>query len=385
MPGQLILVPVDMASSSEAKMEIVERYARALDADVLLLHVLPPGTLDPATVLPLEAGARTYLHTVAARLRNAGVRAETLVRSGTPAASIVEEANTHAADLIVLGANTRPTLSTAVLGSVADQVARSAPCPVLLVRPQSTPRRARALRNFHEDAERAGVLVQRSLGLRTIEVSRIVGSVGRSDQLGSDFRPPPRRRQGPDADRFNHIKRATQAGAEMPPIDVYKLGFGYYVLDGHHRLAVALENGQLEIDAIVTEFLEAADEQAPELFAARRAFERDTGLTDVGATLPESYVILRDFIDRFRIEQGMTDLPRAASRWYLQLFRPMWEAIRARQLASHFPGLRTADLLARIVTWRQVEAPELDWSSAVDGFVNAQGLAGASSTSSRKG
>jgi len=385
MPGHLILVPVDMAASSEAKLATVERYARALDADILLLHVLPPGTLDPTAVLPVEASARTYLHTIAARLRNSGLRAETALRSGAAAPTIVEEAHTHSADLIVLGANIRTTLSSAVLGSVADQVARAAPCPVMLVRPQGVPKPLRALRSFPQDAERAGVLIQRGLGLRTIETSRIVGSVGRSAELGSDFRPPPSRRRGATAARYDRIKRAMQAGAEMPPIDVYKLGFGYYVLDGHHRLAVALENGQIEIDAMVTEFIEAADEHAPELFAARRNFERDTGLTDVGATLPESYVILRDSIERFRIEQGLDELSRAASRWYLQVFRPMWQAIRARQLASHFPGERTADIVARVTTWRDIDAPHTDWGSALDAFVRAQGLVGASSTSSRKG
>ena len=146
-----------------------------------------------------------------------------------------------------------------------------------------------------------------------------------------------------------------------------------------------MENGQVEIDAIVTEFVEAADEHAPELFAARRAFERDTGLTDVGAALPESYVILRDSIERFRVEQAMDELSRAASRWYLQIFRPMWQAIRARQLASHYAGERTADIVARVVAWRQVDAPDVDWSSALDAFVEAQGLVGASSTSSRNG
>ena len=80
-----------------------------------------------------------------------------------------------------------------------------------------------------------------------------------------------------------------EPGIELPPIDVYKLGFGYYVLDGHHRLAAALQNGQVDIEANVTEFLPAADEQAPELFAARRAFEQSTGLTDVGAARPETY------------------------------------------------------------------------------------------------
>src|SRR5207253_8317467 len=101
--------------------------------------------------------------------------------------------------------------------------------------------------------ERAGMLVQRSLGIRTIEVARIVGSVDRCAELGLDFRPPPRRRRKHDEDRFRRVRRAIEESASMPAIEVYKLGFGYYVLDGHHRVAVALENGQLEIDASVIE------------------------------------------------------------------------------------------------------------------------------------
>src|SRR6266536_1968801 len=194
MLESLILVPIDLSPLGEAKLPVVEKYARLLDAEVLLLHALP----------------------------------------------------------------------SAVLGSVADQVVRSAPCPVLLVRPGGRPTRAHALRSFAEDAERAGARTQRNLGVRTIETSRIVGSVGRHQELGPDFRPSTRRRRGPDEDRYRRITRAIEGGAEMPPIDVYKLGFGYYVLDGHHRLAAALHNGQLEIDASVTEFLPAADEQAPE-------------------------------------------------------------------------------------------------------------------------
>ncbi|HET6317349.1 MAG TPA: universal stress protein, partial [Chloroflexota bacterium] len=245
-----ILVPIDLSPLGESRLPVVERYAHALDADVQLLHVLPSGALDPTAVSPTEATARTYLDTIAARLRNDGIRAESLLRSGPAAPTIVGEASARGVDLIILGANIRPTLPSALLGSVADQVVRSAPCPVLLVRPASAPRRTHPLRSFDEDAARSGVLRQRNLGLRTIETSRIVGSVGRRQELGPDFRPLPKRRRRPDEDRFRRIIRAIrEEGAEMPPIEVYKLGFGYYVLDGHHRLAAALENGQVEMDA----------------------------------------------------------------------------------------------------------------------------------------
>src|SRR5438105_11372286 len=170
-----ILVPLDLTPAGEVKIPVAEDYARALSADVLLLHVLKPGAVDPANVSSPEAIARTYLDTVAARMRSDGIHAETVIRTGAPAPTIVVEALIRAVHLIVLGTNTRPILSSAVLGSVADQVARAAPCPVLLVHPRGETLEPRQLRCFHEDSERAGMLTQRDLGIRTIEVARIIG------------------------------------------------------------------------------------------------------------------------------------------------------------------------------------------------------------------
>src|SRR5919204_1022069 len=130
-----ILVPVDISAVGDTKIPVVEEYAHALDADVLLLHVLPSRALDPTAVHPVEAAARTYLDTVAVRLRGSGLQAETILRTGPVAATILEEAEIRGVKLIVLGTNIRPSLPSALLGSVADQVARSAPCPVLLVHP----------------------------------------------------------------------------------------------------------------------------------------------------------------------------------------------------------------------------------------------------------
>jgi nucleotide-binding universal stress UspA family protein len=384
-PPRTILVPLDLTPAGEVKIPVAEEYARALSANVLLLHVLRPGGVDPANVLPSEAVARTYLDTFGARLRGAGIHAEGLIRVGTRAAVIVQEALIRDVSLIILGTNTRPMLSSAVLGSVADQVARSAPCPVLLVHPSGDTVERHQLRCFREDAERAGGLVQRGLGIRTIELARIIGSVDRCHELGLDFRPPQRRRRKHDEDRFVRLRRAIEAAESIPAIDVYKLGFGYYVLDGHHRVAVALAQGQVEIDANVIEYVAVADEQAPERFAARRAFERATSLTEVGAARPDTYGILLEAIERYRDEQGLDDLERAARRWFADVFRPLWQTIRARQMIAAFPGDRSADLIARLALWRQAEAPDLDWSAALDRFVEAQGLTDIVNVSSRNG
>ncbi len=370
--GRTILVSLDLTPAGEVKIPVAEEYARALKASVLLLHVLRPGSMHPDTVSPDEARARTYLDTFGARLRNAGIHAEGVLRSGTPAPTIVQEALIRDAYLIILGTNTRPILSSAVLGSVADQVARTAPCPVLLVHPGGDSLERQQLRCFHEDAERAGVLVQRDLGIRQIEVSRIVGSVDRCHELGADFRPPLRRRRRIDDERLRRVRHAIDASSQMPAIEVYKLGFGYYVLDGHHRVAVALEDGQVEIDAHVIEYVPGADQQAPERFASRRAFERATSLTEVGAANPETYGIFLEEIENYRDEQGLDDLQIAARRWFSEVFRPLWETVRARQLVASFPGDRSADLIARVAAWRATEAPELGWPEALDKFLETR-------------
>jgi hypothetical protein len=257
-----------------------------------------------------------------------------------------------------------------VLGSVADQVSRAAPCPVMLVHPRGETLERQPLRCFHQDSERAGVLTHRDLGVRVIEVARIVGSVDRCLELGADFRPPQRRRRRPDEERFRRVRRLLDAGAEMPLIEVYKLGFGYYVLDGHHRVAVALRRGQLEIDAHVVEYVPVTDAEAAERFAARRSFERATGLTEVGATHPATYAVLLEWIERFRKEQRLDDLQRAASRWFMEIYHPLWETVRARQLTAAFPGDRSADLIARLVVWHDNQAPDLDWPAALDRFAS---------------
>jgi hypothetical protein len=109
-------------------------------------------------------------------------------------------------------------------------------------------------------------------------------------------------------------------------------------------------------------------------------------LTEVGASRPESYTILLDAIERYRREQGLDDIQRAARRWFIDVFRPLWQRIRERQLTASFPGDRSADLVARLYLWREAEARDLDWSTALDRFVESiQGAPGSSRSSSRNG
>ena len=64
----------------------------------------------------------------------------------------------------------------------------------------------------------------------------------------------------------------------------------------------------------MTEFVPIADPEAARTFAERKAFERSTGLTDIGAAHPESYGHLATMIEAYRREHDMqtTATPRSA-------------------------------------------------------------------------
>jgi hypothetical protein len=88
------------------------------------------------------------------------------------------------------------------------------------------------------------------LGRRVVEVSRIVGSVGRHREFDRGFMPA----KASMAERWKRVDRAFHRGVELPPVRLYKLGDVYFVEDGNHRVSVARYQGVEMIEAEVTEF-----------------------------------------------------------------------------------------------------------------------------------
>ena len=104
---------------------------------------------------------------------------------------------------------------------------------------------------FEEVVEALGRVGERPLGLQTIELDSIVGTVDRTREFDRDFRPTtPRLRE-----RWESIAAAQRRGESMPPIDVYRIGDLHFVRDGHHRVSVARAQGLRTIDAHVTEVI----------------------------------------------------------------------------------------------------------------------------------
>jgi hypothetical protein len=102
---------------------------------------------------------------------------------------------------------------------------------------------------FEEVVQALGRRGERSIGLQTIPLDSIVGTVDRERDFDRSFRPTSGRTRG----RWERIATAARKGEAFPPIDVYRIGEVHFVKDGHHRVSVARAQGLDTIDAYVIE------------------------------------------------------------------------------------------------------------------------------------
>jgi hypothetical protein len=105
------------------------------------------------------------------------------------------------------------------------------------------------LLDFHEAKRMMGASRVRRLGRRTVEVSRIVGSVGRSGEFDREFMP----RHGRMREVWERADRSFHRGEEFSPVILYSIGEDLFVSDGNHRVSVARFHGVEMMDAEITE------------------------------------------------------------------------------------------------------------------------------------
>lgn len=140
-----VLVPVDESEQSNAALKFT--LSEYPDAQITALHIIDPGDFYGAVAL--EAAAPTTYHELHAQQEEAaeqiianaeeqantqGSTIETETMIGDVAHSIVEYADGHTTDHIILGSHGRTGTSRVLLGSVAEQVARRSPVPVTIIR-----------------------------------------------------------------------------------------------------------------------------------------------------------------------------------------------------------------------------------------------------------
>lgn len=138
---KIILVATDFSECAEQALDYAVALAAKLDAKIHLLNVIVIPTLAipevgvAVTSTVIESTVQTH-HAKLEKLvgRRPSVSIETVLRTGDARDLIVDVASEVGADLIVMGTHGRRGVRRALIGSIAESVVRTAPCPVLTIR-----------------------------------------------------------------------------------------------------------------------------------------------------------------------------------------------------------------------------------------------------------
>jgi hypothetical protein len=212
-----------------------------------------------------------------------------------------------------------------------------------------------------KDKLKLGGMVYR--GMKTVPIDKIVGSVGRYKDFDNAFLPI----NNTLSARWRKINHAFYDDVNLPPIQLYKVGEVYFVLDGNHRVSVLREHGATYIDAEVTEASSRVPAIAEDLnadtlmilgeytdFLERTHLDKLRPEQVVRFSIGGAYARLIEHIAVHRYFMGL-DLQRDISEdeavvdWYDNVYMPIVHAIREENILKEFPGRMEADLYMWII------------------------------------
>jgi hypothetical protein len=185
---------------------------------------------------------------------------------------------------------------------------------------------------------------ERSLGLQTIRLDSVVGTVDSTRDFDRRFRPTSSRVRA----RWERLALAQRRGEPIPPIDVYRVDDLHFVQDGHHRVSIAMATGASQIDAHVTEILTTVPARGirsrgdllvkdyERLFRSRVPLP-STAYAKISFSDPWSYAELGEAVEawgyRCMQDKGrFLDREQIAERWFAEEYTPVVRMLRAADL-----------------------------------------------------
>ncbi len=222
------------------------------------------------------------------------------------------------------------------------------------------------LDSFEAEKSRLNLCEARDLGLMPVEVSKIMGSLGRWRDFDAKFRL----KNMSTRQRYQVILQKMREGHVFPPIHLYKVQDKYYVADGNHRVAAAKAIGAAYIDAHVQEYFPCDDKDGGDAiyWRERSAFEVATAFTAMDFTNPDSYRRLLSHLETFRMHESERlgyglGLPETLQIWLKEIDGPIRALVRSEGLAERFPGRTPDDLVFYVIhhhvgLLRAVKGPE---------------------------
>jgi hypothetical protein len=215
--------------------------------------------------------------------------------------------------------------------------------------------RSDSLLPLAEVTERLRVTGHSYVGLRSIPLDKIIGSVDRACEFDRDFRP---QRRDSEA-RMRALQAAFPTG-DFPPISVFEVGGAYFISDGHHRVALAHQRGQVGIDAevvrLATNYRLTPDVNIPQLVHTelRRMFMEESGLqavrpdVDISFSNPAGYLELLETVkahgwDLARCLGRLPSHEELAISWLTEVYQPGLRALHDAGLSCPEEGATEAD------------------------------------------
>ncbi len=217
------------------------------------------------------------------------------------------------------------------------------------------------------------------LGTKEIETSKIIGTVNRFHDFDRAFLP----RQTNTRSRWESVNSAYFSDIVLPPIEVYKVSDIYFVRDGHHRVSVARERGQVFMDAYVVEidikgkidentnFQDIIMSYEYEDFLKRSKLNKVQPEMNFRFSIPGQYDRLLQHISVHRwfmgekLKRPITD-EEAAQGWYQEVYLPLVKVIRKHNILKEFPERTETDLYLWIIEHRWFLAEESNKKISVE-------------------
>ncbi len=140
-----IMTAIDFSTATEAVLKAAKTYAKKLRAEVLLIHVEPTPVLLPdmgisgtgiEVLYEIPVDHKTEhvrLNKDAKALEACGVKVTPLLRTGSPAKTIIKEAEKQSVDLIIVGSHGHGALQKILIGSTSESILKKSKIPVLLI------------------------------------------------------------------------------------------------------------------------------------------------------------------------------------------------------------------------------------------------------------
>src|SRR5512139_4090274 len=187
-------------------------------------------------------------------------------------------------------------------------------------------------------------------GVQTVRVDQIAGSLNRYHAFDRAFLPT----QDDTAARWQNVNRAFYQDISLPPVVLYKVGQVYFVVDGHHRVSVAREQGQEFIDAEVRECATRVN-ITPDLrpedleilgdkvnFLERSALDHLRPDANIKLTIPDGFDRMLEHIAVHRYFMGLDQKrdiseKEAVEHWYDTVYLPIVNVIRESGILEDFP------------------------------------------------